>query len=306
MRDPGTGTPLNFLCFIGVIPPPCAGPLAPIPGPQTLVDADQSIDVTDVSGEIAVEWAPTDDVMVYGKFSKGFKSGGFNSLVVFNPGDAAPFDDETIFSYEGGLKATLFDNTMRLNLALFYSEWNDFQAQIGQAGGDFPVDNAGDAEIFGFEGEMFWLPLEGLTLNFGVAYLDAEVVKSNPDLVFDLKGNRVHTTSEWTFNTLARYSFPLPWAGLQGNLQMDAYWQDDLFYEVKNTAPIFEQPYWLLNARVSVTSADEKWEFAVWGKNLTETVYASENFDFTGVNGTGLRVAGFPREVGGSIAFRWD
>ena len=300
------GPPLNFLCFIGAIPPPCAGPLAPIFGTNTLVDQVAGIDVTDISGDVGIEWLPTDDIMAYAKFSKGFKSGGFNSLVVFAPGDAQPFTEETIFSYEGGIKATLLDNTLRVNFAMFYSEWNDFQAQIGQPGGDFPVANAGDAEIFGFEGELFWVPLDGLDLRFGIGYLDAEVVRSNPDLAFDLKGNRVHSTSEWVFNTLARYSFPIPVWNLTGHLQMDAYWQDDQFYEVKNTPPIFEQPYWLLNARVSVTSADERWELAIWGKNLTETIYASENFDFTGVNGTGLRVPGFPRTAGLSIAYSWE
>jgi len=300
--------PFNFLCAIGALGPgvPCTGAFAPIFGFNTLVDLDQSIEVTDVSGDAGIEWTPNDDMLLYAKFSKGFKSGGFNSLVVFAPGDAEPFNEETIFSFEGGIKATLLDNTMRFNFALFYSEWNDFQAQIGQPGGDFPVNNAGDAEIFGFEGELFWIPLEGLDLRFGVGYLDAEVVKSNPDLAVDLTGNRVHTTSKWTFNTLARYSFPLPVWDLRGHVQMDAYWQDDMFFEVKNTPPIFEAPYWLLNARVSVTTADERWEFSIWGKNLTKTEYAAENFDFTGVNGTGLRIAGFPRTAGFSAAYNWE
>ena len=226
--------------------------------------------------------------------------------VAFAPGDAEPFTEETLFSWEGGFKATLFENTMRLNFALFYAEWNDFQAQIGQAGGDFPVDNAGDAEILGFEAEMFWLPLDGLDLRFGIGYLDTEIVESNPDLGFDLTGNRVHTAAKWTFNTLMRYSFPLPVWNLNAHLQMDAFWQDNLFYEAKNTPPVYEPPYWLVNARVSVTTQDDRWELAVWGKNLTETVYAADNFDFTGVNGTALRQAGLPREAGISVSYSWD
>jgi iron complex outermembrane receptor protein len=299
------GKLFNFLCFFGIIPQPCPGPV--FDGPRIAVDVvDREISVTDISGEAGVDWSPTDDLLLYAKFSKGFKSGGFNSLVVFLPGDAEPFKEEEVYAWEWGIKSTLLDGSLRFNAAGFYMEWKDLQAQIAQPGGDFPVSNAGDMDILGFDAEVRWAPLEGLETSFGVSYLDTEIVKSNPDLAFDLTGSRGGSAPEWTFNGLVRYTVPLPWWGLHLTAQSDFYWQDEMYFEVKNTPPIREKPYWLFNSRVSIGPSDERWELAVWGRNLTETVYASELFDFTGVNGTALRVAGFPREAGVSLTYRWD
>jgi len=296
----------EFLCFIGAIPQPCP---PPAPGAIQTVDVQgREVSITEPSWEAGLQWRPSDDVMLYGKASYGFKSGGFNSLVVFIPGDAEPYDEETALAFEGGIKATLFDRSLRLNAAGFYMEWDSFQAQIPKAGSaDFPVDNAGDAEIYGFEADVDWAtPLEGLTLKFGLSYLDTEIVKTNPDLAFSMDGNVVGSAPEWSFNNVARYTHPLPWWGLNFTAQTDWYWQDKIFYDVKNTPPVQQSAYWIVNARFSLSPQDDSWEFAVWGKNLTETVYATELFDFTAVNGTALRDAGFPREVGVSLSYHWD
>lgn len=299
------GKLVNFLCTFGIIPQPCPGPV--FDGPSVRVDVDgREISVTDVSGEFSVDWTPTEDLLLFAKFSKGFKSGGFNSLVVFNPGDAEPFAEEEVFAWEWGVKSTWLDGSMRFNASGFYMEWKDLQAQIAQPGGDFPVSNAGDMDILGFDMELNWIPIERLDLRFGLSYLDSEIVKSNPDLAFDLTGSRGGSTPEWTFNGLVRYTVPLPWWGLNFTAQSDFNWQDEMFFEVKNTPPIRQKAYWLFNSRVSLSPADDSWEFAIWGRNLTETVYASELFDFSGVNGTALRVAGFPREVGVSLSYRWE
>jgi iron complex outermembrane receptor protein len=298
------GKLVNFLCFFGIIPQPCPPPV--FDGPSTLVTVDgREIDVTDVSGEIGVDWTPTDDWLLYAKFSKGFKSGGFNSLVVFLPADAEPYEEETVLAWEGGIKGTLLDGSLRFDASVFYMEWDDFQAQIGRPGGDFPVDNAGDAEILGFEIQTDWAPIEGLLLRHGIGYLDTEITRSNPDLAFDLEDNRVGSAPTWSFNGLTRYTFPL-YAGLNATLQADYLWTDENFFDVKNVPAVRQKAYWLFNARIGVSPPDERWEVAVWGRNLTETTYATELFDFTGTNGTALRVAGFPREVGISASYRWD
>lgn len=296
----------NFLCFIGAIPQPCP---PPAPGPIQTVDLQgREVSITEPSWEAGLQWRPLPDMMLYGKASYGFKSGGFNSLVVFIPGDAEPYGEETALSFEGGMKATFFEDTLRFNGALFYMEWDAFQAQIAKTGtADFPVDNAGDAEIFGVEADADWVtPLEGLTLKFGLSYLDTEIVDTNPDLAFSLNGNRVGSAPEWTLNGVARYTRPLPWWGLNFTAQTDWYWQDQMYFDVKNTAPVQQAAYWLVNARLSLTPADSTWEFAVWGKNLSDEDYASELFDFTEVNGTALRDAGFPREIGVSVSYHWD
>ena len=169
--------PASFCAVVGICGIPGLGfeifsPAPPTFGPTTLASLDgREIDVTDVSGEIGLEWKPLEDLLLYAKFSKGFKSGGFNSLIVFSQVDAEPFDDEVVLAWEGGFKSTIHDLGMQLNGALFYMEWNDFQAQIVQGTGAFPVTNAGDAEILGFELSMDWSPpaLSGLDIILGLS-----------------------------------------------------------------------------------------------------------------------------------------
>ena len=262
-----------------------------------------------MSGEIGLEWKALEDLLLYAKFSKGFKSGGFNSLIVFSQPDAEPFEDEVVLAWEGGFKSTLHDLGMQLNGAFFYMEWKDFQAQIVQGTGAFPVTNAGDAEILGFELSVDWSPpaLSGLDIILGLSYLDTEVTKSNPDLAFSLKGNRLHDAPEWTFNGVGRYAMPLPALG-GSNLyfQVDFNWNDDFFWEAKNVPPIVEHAYWLVNTRVGLAAEDNRWDIAFWTRNVFDAEYMGEIFDFTATTGTGLGIAGFPRELGVSVNYSWD
>ena len=307
--------PASFCAVVGICGIPGLGfeglsPAPPTFGRATLASLDgREIDVTDVSGEIGLEWKPLEDLLLYAKFSKGFKSGGFNSLIVFSQVDAEPFEDEVVLAWEGGFKSTLPAQGLQLNGALFYMEWKDFQAQIVQGTGAFPVTNAGDAEILGFELSVDWSPpaLSGLDIILGLSYLDTEVTMSNPDLAFSLKGNKLHDAPEWTFNGVGRYSVPLPMLG-GSNLyfQVDFNWNDDFFWEAKNVPPIVEHAYWLVNTRVGLSSQDDRWDVAFWTRNVFDAEYMGEIFDFTATTGTGLGIAGFPRELGVSVNYSWD
>ena len=154
-----------------------------------------------------------------------------------------------------------------------------------------------------------WSPpaLSGLDIILGLSYLDTEVTKSNPDLAFSLKGNKLHDAPEWTFNGVGRYAMPLPALG-GSNLyfQVDFNWNDDFFWEAKNVPPIVEHAYWLVNTRVGIAAEDNRWDIAFWTRNVFDAEYMGEIFDFTATTGTGLGIAGFPRELGVSVNYSWD
>ncbi|MCL4721509.1 MAG: TonB-dependent receptor, partial [Gammaproteobacteria bacterium] len=87
-----------------------------------------------VTGRLQVNWQATDDVMLYGSYSRGKKSAGFNNgfldtTQVFgdNPLETIPFDSETLDAFELGVKSTLFSGTTRLNASVFYYDYQDFQ-----------------------------------------------------------------------------------------------------------------------------------------------------------------------------------
>jgi outer membrane receptor protein involved in Fe transport len=147
----------------------------------------------------------TDETIVYVSYSRGYKAGGFNldqdsyDLIV-GPGgttsftpcsatltntcllDSTRFDPEFSDAYELGLKTTLLDGRLRLNIAGFYTEFEDFQLNTFTGLG-FVISNVDEVESRGGELEMLFEAAEGVLLNLGVTYADTRY-GDNVDLVF--------------------------------------------------------------------------------------------------------------------------
>lgn len=160
------------------------------------------------SGTASLGYDLTDDIRTYASYNRGFKSGGhvfgrdaagplyapaaapgdeacvFGSLAfpgvpgalppIFNCEPIDPtFQSETVDSYELGFRSKLLDRTLQLNVTAFLSEFDDYQLNSFD-GFAFRVSNAGSATTKGVEVESVWLtPLEGLTLQGAVSYIDA-------------------------------------------------------------------------------------------------------------------------------------
>ena len=77
--------------------------------------------------------------MAYVNASKGFKSGGYKGAVSFTLSELQPFDPETLYAYEIGLKSTLADGKFRINTAGYYYDWQDFQAFVTEIRAGVPV-----------------------------------------------------------------------------------------------------------------------------------------------------------------------
>ena len=128
-----------------------------------------------------------DNVNVYARFARGFKSGGFNGETNdFRAPFAGcptgafelcnPYRPEKVDSYEFGIKTKLLDNSLILNLAAFRDQHKDIQLSIFEATGAASsiVRNAASARIQGLELEAIARPADWLTINGSVAYLDAK------------------------------------------------------------------------------------------------------------------------------------
>lgn len=143
---------------------------------STLISKDQEWD--DVSARVGANYFINDDVMVYGSWAQGFRSGGFNGRGN-TESSLGPFDEETADNFELGIKADLLDNRLRLNAAVFLLKYDDLQrASIrpapGGAGQETVTDNVGSAENKGFELEATALLTDSLTARLTFGYLDAE------------------------------------------------------------------------------------------------------------------------------------
>ena len=269
----------TFNSFGDRFAPGCAGIAAFIPLPVDTMDGSTLRDSrsdNDFSFRTGIDYKPNDDVLLYASYTTGYRSGGFSAPFA---GVITEFAPEDMTAIEGGLKSLLFDNTVQLNAAVFWYEYEDLQVNVNDPVSPIvPITrNIGKSETIGFETEILWSPDEHWTLKTGVGYLDAEFKDTTRAVttyngVIPLAGNRPLNTPEWTFNGLVRYQRPIM-AGWNLILMADFRWTDDRFLEATNQVFDRAPDYWIANARGAIASQDRKWELAVWGKNIFNEDY---------------------------------
>jgi len=124
---------------------------------------------------IGLSWQ-RDDLLLYGNYSEGFRSGGFNGRGA-SPASFGPYEPETVSNWEFGIKSEWLDNSLQINLAAFFMKYRDKQEDVvfpdPIAGTVTIVQNAASATINGFEAEVKAVPTAGLTVGFNFGYLDA-------------------------------------------------------------------------------------------------------------------------------------
>lgn len=130
--------------------------------------------------KIGIDWKPLKEILLYYVYSRGFRSGGYNGRNT-TASSIGPFDPEFVNQHEVGLKSDLFDRTLRINLAGFYTNYDDKQEEVIQpAPGGFGTNtttiNAAAARLWGLEAEVTWVPrqIEGLRLSGNVGYLNSK------------------------------------------------------------------------------------------------------------------------------------
>jgi len=200
----------------------------------------------------------------------------------------------------------LLDGAIRLTTAVFYYDWEDLQTLIAVSlGGGVTgqiLTNAGDAEIWGWEGSIDWAPSDGWLFRGGAAYLNAEISKSNDISGSIAEGNELGNTPEWTLNGLGRYTTQVG-SNFEAYGQLDFSWQSDVFFDTVNNPFLREDSYGLLNARFGLRSQDGGWEVAAWAKNLTDEDYRLYGLDVT-ASGLAVLVSGQPISYGVQVIFR--
>ena len=135
---------------------------------RELTGRPDELEFKDWSGRLVVDWQATPGTLLYAKYDRGFKTGGFGSF------GAADFDSEIIDSFEIGAKMRLLDDTLSLNTAAFTYQHKD--AQVIPGGTQFATENT-DVDGRGIELELMWVPvrLPDLTLSLAYGWLDTEL-----------------------------------------------------------------------------------------------------------------------------------
>ncbi|MBW7835496.1 MAG: TonB-dependent receptor [Sphingomonadales bacterium] len=269
-------------------------------GPLSLSD-----DWSSFTPKVSLDFQATDSVMLYASFSKGFRSGGFNSRAN-SDADVTSYDPEKLDNFEIGLKSDLLDRRLRFNATAFYSNYKDMQVNvIRPVGLSFinTIDNAAKSRIKGVELEAVAEPAEGLVFNGAVGYADAEYRKLDPGVTFTIDSKLIETP-KWTANVGMQYGFAVGNLG-QLTLRGDYFYRSRVYHDVFNSELIAQPGYSLINARATLLTANDAVEIAVFGTNLTNKTY-----NLFGVNAlTSLGIASVqyarPREWGVEAKYRF-
>ncbi|BFM16897.1 TonB-dependent receptor [Maricurvus nonylphenolicus] len=299
-----------------------------IPLPSSL-DFKDKLTNEEFSGKVALNYYATDDVMYYGSITRGFKGGGFNGGVVSDLANfpaTAEYDPEILTAYELGFKSTLLDNSLRLNAALFYYDYEDAQVfnSIADPNTNLPqnkIENAKALELYGVDIDLTWQPTEALFIQAGLGYTHSEfdefdltVPLATGTSSTDLSGETPQNTPEWSANLLANYTWTLGDNGLL-MAQIDGSYQSEVFYtngriitpgdpsSYDRNEEVGQDGYALWNARLSWFDANEQLEVALWGKNLSDKEYAAYMFELTDVAGGDQVMRGTPRTYGVDIKY---
>ena len=249
------------------------------------------------SGHVGVDWTPTDQALVYAKATRGYKSGGFFGGFGLSEEELDPYKEETVWSYEVGLKSDWLDSTLRINAAAYvydYSDVQGFTQVFSEITGTSvtKLDNVGDADHQGVELDATWLPVDGLMLHAGVAYLDAELDSSRTFINQDLEeisfdGLKRAYAPEWSYFLQGRYERTM-FGNLLGSVQLNYSWRDDQLTH-ENTGSLVDaglqliEDYGVLSGRIQLGADDGRWWVALVGKNLTDEEYVvNSTFDNLG------------------------
>lgn len=264
----------------------------------------------------------TPDVMVYFSHDKGFKSGGvnreFSAFCGRVPGgrcltpEEALWDPETSYNWEIGVKSEWLDNTLRLNGAIFYQTYEDFQVtQDIQVLSNVLVLNAAEVEVMGVEADFLYLASDKLSINGAVAvnlaeYKDYENATCNPgspgcvDGFQKLSGKQLDHAPKLSFNVGGEYRDMLPRVdNVEWFSRMDVVYKSaqNLYFEQPRSAR--QGAYYLLNARLGVESF-AGWKVTLWADNLLDKEYLAEASEF--LSGT-FQIPGIGRTYGVTLDY---
>jgi iron complex outermembrane receptor protein len=235
------------------------------------------------SPKVGVQIHPTDDVMVYGSWSKGYKTGGWTTRYSTPQTFVSSFDPEKATTYELGVKSTLLDRRLQINAALFLTEYDGIQLNY-QVGGSPTIANVGDGRIKGAELEVVAQPVQGLTLNFALGYTDAYYTALDPAVAVTsgpnalqagaVVGSVLPKTPEWKINFSPRYEFEL---GNGGSITLlaDYTYISAQTNNVERTFVLNRPGVSNLNASIAYTDPDDHYTVTVGGTNLTDERYVT-------------------------------
>ncbi len=272
-------------------------------GTITFFTIDASKTFGSLSGRLGVQYKATDDVNLYASYNRGYKSGGFFGGQSTEPSQFKPYRDEKVDAFEVGAKTMWFDRRLRANVSAFYYDYQDLQVYTLVLEGVRTVQNftnASNAEIYGAELELSATPMRGLDVGLNASLLSAKY-KDFKSLAGDYSGNQLPDAPKVSLTAQARYEWDL--AGGQAHVSADASYRSKVYYDTRNIERLSDGARTFVNAQIGWTTPGKRYEFGIWGRNLTDETNISDIIPIEGL-GFDLFNMGLPRT--GGIYLRYN
>ena len=279
-----------------------------------VADFDKTINLTNVSPKVSIDYQVNPDVMVYGLATRGFKSGGYNirANAVAVPRSAEPFDDESVDSFEVGSKMAFLDQRLFLNVSLFHNKYKDIQLSVftgidtngdgvdDQFFGDFT--NAGRGTVNGAEVEYQWLPTQNWLVSGNLAWLDAKYDEFIDRGVNVADKQRFTNAPEFSGAMNVEYRTAL---SNGGNLsaRMTYSYQSEVWPTTDLSPAIRQDGYGLVGAGV-IWKVNDAWQFSLQGSNLADKEYRTTGYNLQTALGVTTGFYGPPRQY--SLTVKYD
>lgn len=253
----------------------------------------------------SIDYQWNEDLLTYASISRGFKSGGFNGRPILENA-VQPFNPEHVTAYELGAKSDWLDSRLRINVAAFFNDYTDIQLGFNTTD-DFGnlvliVENAGTAEVKGFEIELQARPIPGLDITAAVGYVDFQFKSLNPGATITLDTKQVKSP-EWTASSSIQYTFALEESGFL-TIRGDWSYVGKNYSNVTNDEIVAQRGHSLFSARLVYEPPSEQWEIAIFGTNLSNTRYI-ENGLTAAAFGSAEGFYAPPRQWGASVKARF-
>ena len=258
-------------------------------------------------------YAVSDDASLYATYARGRRPAVLAVTVPSTPFGAPIFTEvpaETVDSYEVGFKSALMDRRLRVDGAVYAYQYENFQT-TEQVGTQFVTTNAGEAEAYGFEGQVNYMAAGWLDVFATYGYNHARFTTGARD------GNRFRLSPDHRISVGALARFPVTGGALE--VQPTYSWQSQVFFDDNNdrsdlqrTAFVpdtlvdeFQDSYGLLNIRIRYVPTGANWSVEAFGDNLTDEAFIKDAGNTGDSLGLPTFIAGEPRTYGAMVTIRY-
>lgn len=279
-------------------------------GPAPAYDANVKNNA--VSGTASLQYRPTQDIMGYLSFSRGFKAGGValdsnaaggrsknpDEVAGAVPGDPT-YKPEYINTYEAGMKIDFLDRRARANFAFFYNDISELQ--VSQFTGlQFTILNAATAKVYGAEFEGYIRPIPELTMNFSATYLPRARYGVSA-AIGSLSERRMTQAPKLALNGSIMFDKDIN-DSLAFTARAQASYASDTF--ISTTDRYVQKAYALMSMNVGLKSLRNGWTLEGYVDNLFDKRYLTVNFSRPSQSGSQSGYVGAPRTFG--VTLRGD